>query len=117
LIDIDHYFWYVFTFKEWNPLAALRWHKKHHTKWVLVGQKERAKFKKGVFIFHSILLVTLLGILSTLNLFFFSIFLGVLVHIIADLIALVYYHEPLYIKLCPYLVMRRNKNKESFKKL
>jgi len=115
LIDTDHYFWYVFSFKDLNPINALRWYYKNLNKWRSMDEKERLKFQKGVFIFHSLPLIIILGLLSPINKIFLSLFLGISIHLVADLIALVYYHEPLYIKLFPSLVIIKNQGKKSLK--
>lgn len=117
LIDIDHYFWYGATTKDWNPLNAIYWYNKKSKKLLNKSEEEKRNIKKGVFIFHSLPLLLILGIFTQVNIFVSGIFLGFLFHISLDLIAQVYYNEPLYVKLFPCLTIKRNKNKKSLKSL
>ena len=55
LIDGDHYLWYGFGTKDWNPLHAIRWHIGAIPKWLSLSIQERNKFRRGVFFCHGIL--------------------------------------------------------------
>lgn len=117
MIDGDHYLWYLFEMKEKNPIKALMWYNKNIDKWFKMPFKEREKFKRGVFIFHSIGFWALLLILSFIHPVFLWVLIGVMVHMAADLPNLVYHGEPLYDKIFLIKVIRRNKNKKSLKEL
>ena len=117
LIDGDHYLWYSFETKDWNPLNAIRWYKQSIPKWFSLTPKEREKFKRGVFICHGIFFWIILLVLSFISQIFLWIFIGVMVHMVADWADLIYREEPLYNKIFPCLVIRRNKNKKSLEEL
>ncbi len=117
MIDFDHYFWYGFEMKNWNPLHAIRWYIKSIPKWHKLSLKERNKFKRGVFIFHGILFWAILTALSFVNSLFLWILIGVGIHMVADWIDLNMRGEPLYNKIFPLYVMKRNKNKKSLSEL
>ena len=117
LVDLDHYPWYAVSFRDWNPFHALRWHNQTIDRRNSISVKEKAKFQRGVFVLHSLVVWIVLGFLSSINTLSLSIFLGFSLHIVADLITLAYYNEPLYTKLFPCLVIIRNKNKKPLKEL
>jgi hypothetical protein len=117
LIDVDHYFWYVYSFKDWNPLNAMNWYNKNIDKWLSMSINERKPFQRGVFVFHSLPLLILIGFIITLHWVFLALFLGFLIHLIADWAALVYYQEPLYNKLLPCLVVIKNRGKKPLTEL
>ena len=114
LIDGDHYLWYAIEMNDWN---ALRWYNNSIPKWFSLSIKERNKFKRGGFVLHSAGFWIILLILSFVHSFFLWVFLGVTLHMISDLLDLVVRGEPLYNKLCPLYVIKRNKNKKSLGEL
>ena len=117
LIDIDHYFWYSIEMKDWNPIHAIKWYKKSIPIWFSLTLKERKKFKRGVFVCHGLLFWIILTALSFIHIFFLWILVGVAIHMVTDLIDLYYRGEPLYNKIFPCYVIRRNKNKKGLKEL
>ena len=121
LIDVDHYFWYVLEMKDWNPLNAARnainWYKKSIPKWFKLSLEEREKFRRGVFVFHGLLFWLILVALSFFHPIFLWILAGVGIHMVADLIDLYFRREPLYNKIFPCYVIRRNKNKKELREL
>jgi len=117
MIDGDHYFWYSLEMKDWNPLHAIKWYKKSIPKWFCLSIKEREKFKRGVFICHGIIFWIILAALSLVHKFFLWILIGVAIHMIADWIDIIDKGEPLYNKIFPCYVIRRNKNKKGLKEL
>ncbi len=117
LIDIDHYFWWIFTTKNKNPISALSWYNSNANKWGEMSPEEKDKFKIGVFVFHSICFWIFLGFLSFLSPIFLWILIGVATHMFADLLDMAYYNEPLYGKIFLIAVLVRNKNKKAFVKL
>ena len=117
LIDIDHYLWYSIEMKDWNPLNAIKWYNKSIPKWFSLTLKERSRFKQGVFICHGILFWIILVALSFLHKIFLWILIGVAIHVVADWVDLYKRNEPLYNKIFPYYVIRRNKNKKVLKEL
>jgi len=117
LIDIDHYLWYVFSMKDWNPIHAIRWYIKAIPKWDGLSLEEREKFKQGIFICHGIEFLLILAILSYFHRIFLWVLIGVTIHMVLDWIDLKRKGEPLYNKIFPLYVARRNKNKKSLKEL
>ena len=117
VIDGDHYFWYAFEMKEWNPLKAIKWYLASIPTWFKLPLKEREKFKRGIFICHGLLFWLILAGLSFIHPIFLWILIGVGIHMVADLIDLHYRGEPLYYKIFPCYVIRRNKNKKGLKEL
>lgn len=115
LVDIDHYIWYVTKSKNYNPLVAIKWYIKNSKIYSKKSVKERAKEEKGVFIFHSLFFIILLGLLSYFNRILLFVFLGLLFHIFLDLIDLYMRGEPLYIKISPFYTHIKNKGKKKIK--
>jgi len=117
MIDGDHYFWYALEMKDWNPLHGIKWYLTSIPAWFKLPLKEREKFKRGVFICHGLLFWMILVALSFLYQFFLWVLIGVGVHMVADLIDLYLRGEPLYNKIFPVYVMKRNKNKKGLREL
>ena len=117
IIDGDHYLWYAIETKDWNPINAIKWYEKSIPKWFSMPLKEKEKFKRGVFICHGILFWIILATLSFIHKIFLWILIGVGIHMIADFIDNIKTKEPLYNKIFPCYVIRRNKNKKSLGEL
>jgi len=117
LIDVDHYFWYGFSKKSWNPFHAINWYKKSIPKWSKLSSKKRNEFRRGVFIFHGIEFWIILMLLSFTYDFFLWILIGVIIHMIADWIDLISKRESLYGKMSLIYIIRRNKNKKKLEEL
>lgn len=117
MIDGDHYLWYSIEMKNKNPINAIAWYKKAIPKWLKLSSKEKEQFRRGVFVFHGLLFWAILAILSFVHIIFLWILIGVAIHIIADLIDLHFRGEPLYNKIFPLYVTKRNKNKKRLKDL
>lgn len=117
LIDIDHYFWYGLSRKDWNPLHAIDWYKKFVLKWPKLSLRERNKFKRGSFIFHGIEFWIILILLSFVHEFFLWVLVGVVIHMIADWIDLMLRNESLYDKMSLIYIIRRNKKKKGLEEL
>jgi len=117
IIDGDHYLWYAFEMKDWNPIHAIKWYLASIPTWFKMPIREREKFKRGVFICHGLFFWLILTTLSFIHPIFLWILIGVAIHMVADLIDLHFRGEPLYNKILPCLVIRRNKNKKGLKEL
>ena len=117
IIDGDHYLWYALEMKDWNPIHGIKWYRKITPKWNSLTLKEKRKFKRGIFIFHSLVFWVILIVLSLVHKFFFWILIGVAIHMVADLIELYFLRESLYNKIFPCYVMKKNKNKKRLKEL
>ena len=112
LIDFDHYIWYGAVTKDWNPFHAIKWYIKKTPEWKNISQKEKNKFKKGVFIFHSVGFWIVLYFLSLFNKVFLLILIGIGIHILADYFNLIKNGEPIYNKVSALYTWKRNKNKK-----
>lgn len=85
LIDVDHYLWYIFRIKKYNLINAFNFYK---------DRKLRKKYGRILHIFHTSEILAILIILSFYNKFFFLILMGVVIHLILDVI----YEFKMYIK-------------------
>ncbi len=90
----------------------MKWYNRNIDKWFAMPLKERNKFKRGVFIFHSISFWILLALLSPIHPFFMWVLIGVAIHMTIDFPHSIYYKEPLWNKILLYKVIIRNKNKK-----
>jgi hypothetical protein len=64
LIDGDHYLYYIFKKKNFNPLTALKWHKKEMEITCPLPMNERKKRYTGFYFFHGIEWIIVLAILG-----------------------------------------------------
>lgn len=117
MIDGDHYFWYAIEMKDRNPLHAIRWYQKSIPKRFSLTLKQREEFKRGVFLCHGVLFWIILAALSFVHKFFLWVLIGVAIHMVADWIDLIKKGEPLYNKIFPLYVIKRNGGKEGLKEL
>lgn len=97
LMDIDHYFASVFAGNGFSVKEAYTWY-------LTKNKSKKETVYKWVIPFHSIeFLIIFLIILNYTNSWvteiLFFIFLGFLFHILLDLIELIKYNDPLYLKL------------------
>ena len=117
MIDGDHYFWYGFEMKDWNPKHALEWYHRSLPKWLSLSLKERNEYRRGVFLCHGVLFWVILLGLSFIHEIFLWVLIGVGIHMVADWIKYISMGEPLYNKIFPCYTIRRNKNKKRIDKL
>ena len=116
LIDVDHYFYYIFKEKNLSLTKAYAWGKKSGRKWDILSLKEKKEYKTPIFIFHGIEFLFLLVILSFFNNLFLYIFLGIIIHLILDFIDIIHTKDLLLYKFSQIYVYIRNKNKKIFNK-
>jgi len=117
LIDIDHYFWYAIESGDWNPLNAIKWYRRSTPIWAKSSQKERDKFRRGIFVFHGICFWATLAVLSFIYRPFLYVLIGVGIHMVADWVDLWRKGDKIYYKIFPFIVIRSNKNKKDITKL
>lgn len=84
LIDVDHYFYYIFKRKRFSLKSAYNWNLIEGRKFKELSLKERKKHQYFIFILHSIELLLILLILSRFSIFFFLIFIGFSIHLLED---------------------------------
>lgn len=117
IIDGDHYLWYALEIREWNPIKIIKWYNK--TIWGLYSltDEEGREYKRGVFILHSIWFWIILAILSFVHQLFLWIFIGVIIHMVVDLIVLYNIEGSITDKIFPSVVMKKNKGKKGLAEL
>lgn len=115
LIDGDHYLWYGFKTKDWNPLHAVSWFYDLIEKHKKLSHSEKRMFKKHLLIFHGIEFWIILLILGVyINPLFIYILIGVGIHMIADWSKLLCDELPAYTKISQIAVWEKNKSKKAF---
>jgi len=80
LIDIDHYIWCVYNFKEFNPRKVFKFYAKVNR------EKSYAQQRKCLIIFHSVEFLMLMIFLAFYSEIAFLILAGLLLHYMFDAI-------------------------------
>jgi len=94
LIDIDHFFYYIYKKKKLNPLRAYNWYKENCKKFKRLSRKQRKKVHGGNFLFHGIEFLILLFFFGVfISKFFFFIFLGFFLHLFLDLFSEIHFRK------------------------
>lgn len=91
LIDIDHYAFYSFYKKDFNPKHASKWFYEKNKYYLSLPRKERKKAITAPCLFHGIEIIIVLLILAYFFNLFLFILLGFLFHEILDLINITRY--------------------------
>ena len=88
LIDIDHYFYYIFKKGDFSLRRAYKWYIKYSCKFCHIPLDKRKKFYLGFYIFHGIEPLIILFLLGFyLSPLFNFILIGFLFHLSIDLIS------------------------------
>ena len=111
LIDVDHYFYYVYTKKDYSLIRAIKWFKKERKKGLKISKKRRKESKLPHYIFHGVELWIILYFLSLLNGIFFFILIGILFHMILDYIEIIRYNCIAYPKVSQIYLYYKNRAK------
>ncbi|RMD45972.1 hypothetical protein D6829_00895 [Candidatus Pacearchaeota archaeon] len=112
LIDIDHYFLYVFKKKNFNIRNSIKWNFKKREEYRKLSKVEKRKFKHNFVVFHGIEFIIVLVALSFINKLFTWILIGSLIHLIMDYAEGIYFKEPIYPKVSQiYLFYKKCSNK------
>ncbi|MEM2956120.1 MAG: hypothetical protein QW041_00890 [Candidatus Pacearchaeota archaeon] len=114
LIDFDHYLYYTLRKKDFSLENAYKWFIKKKKEYLGLSINERKKYKKALFIFHTIEFWILLAILFTYLKIFFFILIGILLHIFIDQIEIFFLKESPYFKVSLIITLIKNKNKKEF---
>jgi hypothetical protein len=86
LIDVDHYFYYVFNRKNANPKKAVNYFFDKRKKANKMNIKERNKFYSGFYFLHGIEILIILAVAGIfVSKYFFLIFIGFAFHLCLDL--------------------------------
>jgi len=117
LIDLDHLFWYAYDLKTFNILRAFKDYNSPKARKLLSKCKNTKRLKKGVYIFHDVFFWTILLTLSFFFQLFLWIFIGIIIHILADLIQLKKEKQSLMSKISIFYTINKNKKKSSWKDL
>ncbi len=79
LIDIDHWLWSIWAFGHWSPLEAIRWHRK--------ALEDLSCLNYHICcVFHTMEFLVVLGAAATVYPLALGVFLGVLFHVLCDLV-------------------------------
>lgn len=95
LIDIDHYFYYVYKKKKLNPIKAYKWYIGNRKKCCSMSKEQKEKVHFGTCFLHGIEILILLFILGFFvsNVFYF-ILIGFTFHLLLDLsVEIIYYNN------------------------
>jgi len=112
LIDVDHYFWYVFRKKSINPVEATKWFFKKVKIIRQINLDRRNRYQLPVLIFHSSEFWIILIALSFLNPIFIFVLIGIIIHMIPDFLEIFHYKEPILYKVSIIYVYITNKKKK-----
>ncbi|MEM2954844.1 MAG: hypothetical protein QW625_02775 [Candidatus Nanoarchaeia archaeon] len=116
LIDVDHYFYYLFNFKDFSLKNAYEWFIKKREAFKKLTRKEMEKYnknyKKPVIIFHGIEFLFLLIILTFYYKSFLFVVIGFFLHIFSDFTEILFFNGIFYGKLSQIYVYYTNKGKK-----
>ena len=86
LVDIDHYFYYVYKKKKINPLKAYKWYTTHRKKCLSLSKEQKAQVHFGTYFLHGIEILILLFLLGFfVSDIFYFILIGFTFHLLSDL--------------------------------
>jgi len=87
MIDIDHYFYYVYKKKNLNPIKSIQWFLNKGKKYKKFSLTKKRKYYLSFPFLHGIEILIILFILGGLTSFYFYyILIGFLFHLIFDYI-------------------------------
>lgn len=112
LLDFDHYLLYSYKTKNFNLIKAYSWSIIEGKIWGKLSSQEKRRYKLHIFLFHGVEFFLIFFALSQINIFFFWILIGFLIHMAADIPDLIYKKVPIYAKLSQIAVWQKNKNKK-----
>ena len=110
LIDVDHYFYYVWKKRDLSLTRAYRWFIEESRKMKKINKNKRKQLH--IIIFHGIEFWIFILILSFLNKLFFYILLGISFHFLLDFVHNIYSNIPLNTKFSQIYIWQTNKNKK-----
>lgn len=94
LIDIDHYIYYIFKKRDWNPFRAHKWYIKNIRKLYSLSKKQTKAFYLGLYFFHGIEILIILFLLGNyISQFFNFILIGFLFHLSMDFITEIIFEQ------------------------
>lgn len=93
LIDIDHYFYYIYRKKDFSLKNAYNWFVKYINKYKKLPKNKRNNVYIAVCIFHGIEVIIILGLLINFSKIFLFIITGFLFHYLSDYVGALYNNE------------------------
>lgn len=88
LIDIDHYFYYIFKKRDLNLFRAYKWYIKNARKLCSLKREQMKNLYIGIYFFHGVEILIILLLLGIyIHSFFIFIFFGFLFHLVVDILA------------------------------
>jgi len=91
LIDVDHYFYYIFYKRDLNPINACVWFDKKVKDYLATPVSERPAKEQGVFIFHSLEFLSVIFILGFFVPYVHFVLIGFVFHVILDMCFEIYH--------------------------
>ena len=93
LVDIDHYFYYVYKKKKINPVKAYKWYMGNRKKCRTMSKEHKRTTHFGTYCLHGIeILIILLLLGFFVSNFFYFVLIGVTFHLLLDLsVEIIYY--------------------------
>ncbi len=94
LIDADHYIYYIFKKKNFNPFKSYEWYKKNTCTFCSLPKEKQKEFYLGFYFLHGIETLILLFFLGVyLSPVFILILIGFLFHLFVDFSTEVIYEQ------------------------
>jgi hypothetical protein len=113
LIDVDHYLWYVFNKKDLNLKSSINWFNQKRKEYLSINPIKRQEFRKTILYFHNLEFLFIVFLLSYINKIFLFIIIGLIFHLILDIIDYIIIKEPFYSKLSIIILLIKNRNKKN----
>ena len=84
-VDADHYVYYLFKKRDFNPIRAYKWFRAKNDKFKLLSLDARRKVYKAFYFFHGLELPLLSFLLTFLvSEYFAFLFIGIFFHLLLD---------------------------------
>jgi hypothetical protein len=96
LIDVDHYIYYLFKNKKFNPLISIKYFILKRKKLINMNTKKRNEIYSCFCFLHGIEVLVILFIMGIfVSKYFFLIFIGFTFHILLDILEEIHYQSRL----------------------
>ncbi len=115
LIDVDHYFLYLYKTGNFSPRGSYFWCIEEGEKFEKLPIKERKKYKLEIMVFHGLEFILILILLSFISKVFLWVLFGILIHMVADLLDLYFRNWPIHEKVSQLYTYQKNKKKKELK--
>jgi hypothetical protein len=110
---LDHVLVYFLETKDLHPKKFWEYSMKKKSMWDSLNNEEKKQFKRPHFLLHGIEFVLLLFFISIYLKIFFYFFLGMLFHMLCDLIVVAYNREHVSVKFSQIWLWQRNNHCKS----